>query len=316
MTVFWSFWLSLLLMGAGWSGAAAAAPVSPIKVVTTTTDLASLVQVVGGDRVSVSSIALPAQDPHAFEPRLADLQRLQDAQLVVKVGLDHDLWIDRLLAETGNPELQRGGAGYVDASTVIPLLEVRSVSLAPSDGHNHGAGNPHYWLDPVNADGITGVILEALDRLDPAHGKLYEANRLAFLADLSQKVADWQSQLAPYQGVPLIAYHNSYPYLARRFRLNIIDFIEPRPGIPPSPAHLGKLLREIKAERIPVLIREPYEPDQVPRLLSQKTGVQVVTLVSSVGATPAVPDYFSLFDYNVSALRTALEKTAAPPETL
>lgn len=298
--------LAVLLWWGCWQSSVAAVP---LKVVTTTSDLASLVTVVGGDRVSVSSIALPAQDPHTFEPRLTDVQQLRSAQLVVKIGLDHDLWLDRLTQESGNPALQRGGEGYVDVSTVIPLLEVRSVSLAPADGHNHGAGNPHYWLDPLNADAMTGIIAAALAQIDPESSKTYEANRLAFLATLEQKVAGWQRQLAPYQGVPLIAYHNSYPYLARRFRLKIIDFIEPRPGIPPSPSHLTKLLREMKDEHVPVVIQELYESDRVPRLLSTRTGAEVVTLVSSVGAIPEVPDYLSLFDYNVHALATALGRT-------
>lgn len=282
-----------------------------LKVVTTTSDLASLVQVVGGDRVQVRSIALPAQDPHSFEPRLTDLQQLQDAQLLVKVGLDHDLWIDRLLQEVENPAIQRGSLGYVDASVGIPLLEVRSRSLNLADGHNHGAGNPHYWLDPLNAEAITGVILEALYQIDPANASFYEANRLQFLAELEQKVSQWQQQLAPYQGIPLIAYHNSYPYLARRFRLNIIDFIEPRPGVSPSPTDLTRLLREIKEQRVAIVLREPYEPEPIPRLLSKKTGARVVTLVSSVGAIPEASDYFALFDYNVKALAQALSQMPA-----
>ncbi len=276
---------------------------------TTTTDLKSLVEVVGGDRVFVESIALPAQDPHSFEPRPGDFQLLKGAQMVVKIGLDHDLWIDSLLAETGNREIQRGGLGYVDASVGIPLLEVRSTSIAPIDGHNHGAGNPHYWLDPGNAEVITGGILEGLERIDPDHAEVYEANRSRFLQELENKLKIWEHQMAPWRGQPIVAYHNSFPYLARRFRLNFIDFIESKPGIPPSPTHVAELLREIRDRQVNVIIREPYESDRIPRLLSSKTGASVVTLVSSVGAIPQVQDYFSLFDYNIGALLAALEES-------
>lgn len=296
----------LLLLCLGW-GNPAWAEDAPLRVVTTTTDLKNLVEVIGGDRVSVTSIALPAQDPHSFEAHPGDFQLLKGAQLVVKVGLDHDLWIEQLLAETGNRNIQRGGLGYVDASIGIPLLEVRSTSIAPIDGHNHGAGNPHYWLDPANAEVITGGILEGLERIDPNHAALYEANRSQFLALLQIKLESWKQQLVPFQGAPIIAYHNSFPYLARRFRLNLLDFIEPKPGIPPSPTHIAALLREMKDQQVSVIIREPYESDRVPRLLSSKTKASVITLVSSVGAIPEVPDYFALFDYNIGTLRKALE---------
>lgn len=279
---------------------------TPLTVVTTTSDLKSLVEFVGGDRVRVSSIALPAQDPHSFEPRPSDFQQLKAANLVVKIGLDHDLWIDQMLAEVGTPAIRRGGAGYVDTSVGIPLLEVRSRSVAPLDGHNHGAGNPHYWLDPFNAQTMTGAIMEGLSRIDPDHANLYETNRVAFLTQLNAKVAEWEQQLASYQGQPVIAYHNSWPYLARRFRLNVVDYIEPKPGVPPSPNHLANLLRQIKEKHISLIIKEPYESDQIPRLLSRKTGVTVATLISSVGAVPQAQNYFSLFDYNIKALAEAL----------
>ncbi|MBD2100162.1 metal ABC transporter substrate-binding protein [Leptolyngbya sp. FACHB-261] len=279
-----------------------------IKVVATTSDLQSLVEAVGGTRVAASSIALPAQDPHAFEPRLANLQQLKGANLVVKIGLDHDLWFDKLLQETGNLELQRGGKGYVDASLGVPLLEVRSTTFAPTAGHNHGAGNPHYWLDPLNAQTMTGAIVEGLVKIDPDYADFYEANRTAFLLELDAKLTNWEQQLAPFQGIPVIAYHNSWPYLARRFRLKIIDYVEPKPGVPASPTHLAALIREIKAEHVSLVIKEPYEPEQIPKLLSKKTGASVVTLVSSVGALPAVEDYFALFDYNVRTLAQAFSQ--------
>lgn len=149
--------------------------------------------------------------------------------------------------------------------------------------------------------------MEGLDRIDPDHAATYEANRAQFVADLQAKLAEWDQQMAPYQGQPLIAYHNSWPYLSRRFRLNVVNYIEPRPGIPPSPAHLARLMKTIKAEHVPLIIKEPYESERVPNLLHSKTGATVVELISSVGAVPGAEDYFSLFDYNICALVQAFQ---------
>lgn len=274
----------------------------PLQIVTTTTDLKSLVEVVGGERVRATSILPPNQDPHAFEPRLSDLRATQNAQLIVRIGFDHDLWLDALLKEAKNSELQRGGKRYVDTSLGIAVLEAKSLSLAPATGHNHGAGNPHYWLDPLNAEAITGAIEEGLIRIDPSHTEEYALNRDRFLQELKVKVETWSAQLSPYRSTPIVVYHNSWPYLARRFHLKTVGYIEPKPGIPPSPTHLSKLVQLIKEQHVSVAIKEPYEPDNVTRYLDRTTGAKTLTLAASVGAVPAAKDYFSLFDYNVGQL--------------
>src|SRR5262249_30692786 len=177
-----------------------------------------------------------------------DVLRLKDARMVVRVGLDFDLWLDRLLAQAslaheGVEGLRRGGPGHVDASRAIAVLDQRGASVGPSDGHAHASGNPHYWLDPKNSEIVTGNILEILAQIDPANGPYYEANRLGFLERLEAKLRDWDTQLAPVLGKPMIAYHNTWAYLARRFRLDFVGFIEPKPGVPPSPAHPPTLIQ-------------------------------------------------------------------------
>ncbi len=149
---------------------------------TTTTDLRSLAEAVGGERIAAVSLVPPNMDAEDYQPKPQDVLRLKRARMLVRVGLDYDLWVDRLLAQAGKPEIGRGGPGYVDASFAIAVLELRGMSVGPGDGHAHGSGNPHYWLDPKNAEIITGTILEALARIDPANAASYEANRLAFLA--------------------------------------------------------------------------------------------------------------------------------------
>jgi ABC-type Zn uptake system ZnuABC Zn-binding protein ZnuA len=279
-----------------------------VQVVTTTTDLRSLTEAVGGDRVLAVSLVPPNMDAEDYQPKPQDVLRLKQARLLVRVGLDYDLWVDRLLAQAGRPEISRGGPAYVDASFAISVLELRGMSVGPSDGHAHGSGNPHYWLDPKSAETITATILEALARIDPANAATYEANRQAFLTRLNTKLAEWESRLSALKTVPIVAYHNSWPYFARRFRLDVIGFIETKPGVPPSPSHLAGIVREMRARGARIVVREPQEPERDVAFVASKAGAQVVTLAASVGALPRADDYISLFDVNVEALASAAAK--------
>ena len=253
-----------------------------LEVVTTTADLRSLTEAVGGDRVTVTSLVPPNMDAEEYQPKPQDVVRLKRARLLVRVGLDYDLWLDRLLAQTGRPEIGRGGPNYVDASFAVAVLELRGMSVGPGDGHAHGSGNPHYWLDPKNAETITANVLEALARIDPANAAAYEANRQVFLARLSAKLGEWESKLSALRNVPIVAYHNSWPYFARRFRLDIVGFIETKPGVPPSPAHLAGIVRDMQARGARIVVREPQEPERDVAIVANRAGAQVVTLAASI----------------------------------
>ena len=276
-----------------------------IQVVTTTTDLRSLTEAVGGERVVAVSLVPPNMDAEDYQPKPQDVLRLRNARMLVRVGLDYDLWVDRLLVQAGRPEIGRGGTGYVDASFGIAVLELRGMSVGPGDGHAHGSGNPHYWLDPKNAEIVTATILEALARIDPANAAGYEANRSAFLARLQAKLAEWEARLAPLKAMPIVAYHNSWPYFARRFRLDFVGFIEVKPGVPPSPSHLAGIVRTMRARGVRIVVREPHEPKRDVAFVASKAGASIVTLAASVGALPQAGDYIGLFDANVAALTSA-----------
>ena len=273
---------------------------APFEVVATTAELQSLAVAVGGDAIRASHLIPAGQDGEAFQPRPQDLEKLRGARAVVRVGVDYDLWLDPLLRQAANASIQRGGPGYVDASRDIALLDVRAGGIV-NDGHAHGRGNPHYWLDPLNAEVITGTILESFAALDPPNAKRFEANRLAFLAELERRMDGWK-RILDRPGV-LVAQHDTWPYFARRFRLRFAGIIEPRPGVPPGPAHLASLtsLRDVKA-----VIREPHEAERDARFIASKTGARVVVLASSVGAVSEARDYLSLIDYDVRTLGEAL----------
>lgn len=279
-----------------------------LQVVTTTTDMRSLTEAVGRDLIMAVNLVPASMDAEDYQPKPQDVLRIKNAQMLVRVGLDYDLWVDRLLAQAGKPEISRGGPGYVDASFAIAVLELRGMSVGPGDGHAHGSGNPHYWLDPKNAEIITGTILEALARIDPANAASYQANRSAFLARLGAKLVEWEAKLAPLKGMPIVAYHNSWPYLARRFRLDFVGFIETKPGVPPSPAHLAGIVKTMRERGVRILVREPQEPERDVAFVAGKTGAAIVKLAASVGALPRTDDYISLFDANIKALTSAAAK--------
>jgi ABC-type Zn uptake system ZnuABC Zn-binding protein ZnuA len=246
-------------------------------------------------------------DAEDYQPRPQDLGRLKDARMVVRVGLDYDLWLDRLLRQANNPALTRGQPGYVDASFAIALLEVRGASVGGEGGHAHGSGNPHYWLDPANAEIITGTVLERLMQLDPANAKYYEARRIAFLDRLKEKLGEWDAALAGVQGRPMLVYHSSWAYFARRFRLNIAGIIELKDGVPPSPSHLAALLKTMREKQVRLIVKQPFEPGKYPAFLAERGGATVVVLAASVGALPGAADYVTLIDSNVKALAAAMK---------
>jgi zinc/manganese transport system substrate-binding protein/zinc transport system substrate-binding protein len=291
---------------AAWCALAAAAFAQErIEVVTTSTDLRSLTEAVGRDRVAVVNLVPAAMDAEEYQPKPQDALRLKTARAFVRVGLDYDLWADRLLLVTPNAAIRRGAAGYIDASYGIATLEVRGMSVGPGDGHAHGNGNPHYWLDPHNAEVITASIAAGLSRIDPESAPTYEANRAAFLARLNEKRAEWEANLAPLRGLPLVAYHNSWPYFARRFRLDFVGFIEVKPGVPPSPSHLAGIVRQMKERGAKIVVRESHEPQRDVTFVAEKAGAKVATLAGSVGALLRAADYIALFDANVDALTAA-----------
>jgi ABC-type Zn uptake system ZnuABC Zn-binding protein ZnuA len=278
------------------------------RIVATTTDLANLARSIAGELAAVDVMIPPGADPEAFEPRPSDLAKLKGAAVVVRIGLGYDHWLDKLLAMHGDAAVNRRGAGYVDASIGIPLLEVKGRSLDPAstDGHAHGLANPHYWLDPANAEAMTGGIAEAIVRIAPQTTDEIRARRADFLARLKTSLAGWQGLLAPHRGAKLIAYHNTWPYFARRFRLDIVDVIESKEGVTPSPARLAKLAATVRQQKVRVILHEAFAPDDASQLLARRTGVAVVKLAPSVGSVPQAADYVSLLDYNVVTLSQAL----------
>lgn len=278
-----------------------------IKVVTTLTDLKSIAELIGGDKVSVTSIATGYQNPHFVDPKPSYIMNLSRANLFVTVGLDLETgWSPQLLTSSRNPKIQKGAAGYVDASENIPLLQVPS-SANRGEGDIHIYGNPHYWLDPLNGKIIARNIANGLERVDPANKSYYEANLKAFNDKIDAKMKEWAAKMAPFKGSPIIAYHNEWVYFETRFGLHIVDFMEPKPGIPPTPSQLVKVIDEVKSNKIKVIISSPYFTTSSSDVVAKQTGVKVLTLATSVSAFDSIKNYFDLFDYDIAQLTAVLK---------
>lgn len=280
----------------------------PLSIVTTSTDLKALVVAVGGERVQVESLAPPLQDPHALEVKPGQLAQLKTAILLVRIGLDHEPWLDRALRTVSDPRLRRESPHYLDASKGIQLLQAETPRVRAEQGaHVHGFGNTHYWLDPENARPMTQAILEALARLAPADRPSFEANRKRFLKRLDTRLAQWSQAMAPHRGTRAVVVHESWPYFAQRFGLVVVGVVEPTPGVPPPPSYLADLIQKMRKGRVRLLIAEPYSNASVVRQVATRSGAQVVTLIPSVGGDPGVSDYLALFDLNIKRLTGALE---------
>lgn len=276
------------------------------RVVTSLPDLKSIAEFVGGEQVEVFAIATGFQNPHFVDPKPSYILKLSKADLFVTVGLDLETgWVPPLLNSARNAKINKGGPGYVDASRNVPLLQVPA-SVNRGEGDIHIFGNPHYWLDPANGKIIAQNIYEGLVRVRPEGQAYFQARLQEFNARLDAKLKEWVSAMARFKGSKVIAYHNEWPYFEQRFGLVIVDFLEPKPGIPPTPSQLVKVIATMKREQIKIIINSPYFTAQSADLVAANAGGKVVTLATSVEAEAKIKTYFDLFDYNVAQMVATL----------
>ncbi len=272
-------------------------------VVTASTDLADITRQLGGARVTVDSLARGDQDLHRIEPRPSFVTKLAQADLVVRIGMDLDLWMDALLRSARNAQVREGGKGYVDASAGIAPLEVPTGKVDGASGDIHLYGNPHYWLDPANGKIIAKNILAGLVRVDAGGAEHYRKNYATFCVRLDEKLAAWKKQLEPLQGAKIVTYHTTWSYFNRRFGLVLAGTVEVKPGIPPSASHLNALLGMMKREQVQIVMTTGYYPARFTQLITRETGATAVVLPTSVGGSRDATDYFALFDTTVARLR-------------
>src|SRR5438270_10064921 len=278
-----------------------------LNVVTSTTDLAALTQEVGGDRISVEAIAKGYQDPHFVEAKPSFLLKLKTADLIISVGLDLEIgWLPPLITQSGNGRIQPGANGYLDASQFAEILEIPQGKVTRAEGDVHPLGNPHYWLDPDNGRRVAKGIAGKLSELDPQDASYFQQRFQDFDKRLTEAEKKWDAEMAPYHGYKVVTYHSSWSNFAKHFGIVIAGYIEPRPGIPPTPQHTLEIINLIKRENVKVVIVEPYFDLKTPNSIGAATGAKVLVVLPSVGGEKQVTDYFKLFDYDIGLLTQAL----------
>jgi len=288
--------------------AAGVLPAAKLRVVATTPDLAALAREVGGTAVDVTALAKPTEDPHYVDAKPSHIVTLNRADVLIEGGAELELgWLPPLLESSRNSKIATGAAGRIVASSGVRMREIPT-TFDRSKGDVHALGNPHFLLDPVNAKIIAATMADHFAKVDPKSAELFKANLQAFNTRLEAKLAEWQKQLEPYRGARIVTYHKDFGYLAERFGLNVVETLEPKPGIAPSPAHMTQVIGTMKAQGARVILIQPYQKRKTAESVARQTGAVVLELSQQPGARANTSTYFDLMDHIVGSLATAFHE--------
>jgi zinc/manganese transport system substrate-binding protein len=283
-----------------------------LNVITATEDLASIAREVGGDKIKVESLARGYQDPHFVEAKPSFVLKLNRADLLIVIGRDLEIgWLPPLITQSRNAKIQPGADGYLDASLTAKILELPTGQITRAMGDVHPLGNPHYWLDPENGRRIAQAIKAKLSEMDGANAATYGQREADFERRLTEAEQRWKAQIAPYKGLKVVTYHRSWPNFADAFGLDVVGYVEPKPGIPPTPQHTLDVIQAMKAQNVKIIMVEPYFDLKTPNSIAAQTGGKVLVMPPSVGGIPQATDYFKLFDTDIAMLIGAVKEMGA-----
>ena len=278
-----------------------------LNVVTTLPDLGSLAREIGGDKVDVTTMAKPTEDSHFVDARPSFVVQLRSADVLIDGGAELELgWLPPLLQNARNSKLEVGKPGRVQASQGVRLMNVPA-NVTRAAGDVHALGNPHFAIDPIIAKTIAQHIAQSFSAIDPPNAAFYDANYKKFEATINAKLQEWGAAMLPFKGQHVVAYHDSWPYFAHRFGVEIDVFLEPKPGIPPSPSHLAEVIDQMKAQKIKAIIVEPFHDRKIAEKVAGATGAKVVDFAQYPGGLPNTESYVKLMDALVSRLSSALK---------
>jgi zinc/manganese transport system substrate-binding protein len=280
-----------------------------LSVVATTPDLGAIAHAIGGENIQLTVLAQPTEDPHFVDAKPSFIVRLNHADVLIEGGAELEIgWLPALLDQSRNPKIAAGAPGHIAAAQGVQLLEVPS-TLDRSRGDIHAAGNPHYLVDPDNAKIVARHITEVFCTLDAKSAPAYRANLQQFVQALDSKLAEWEKQMAPFRGQQVVAYHNSWLYFGQRFGLKIDLFLEPKPGVPPTPTHLAEVIIGMKADKVHVILVDPYLNRRTAETVAGKTGATVVDVSQFPGGVKGTEGgYIPLMDHLVSSVARALKE--------
>jgi zinc/manganese transport system substrate-binding protein len=279
----------------------------PLNVVATTPDLAAIAREIGGPAVTVTALAKPTEDPHFVDPKPSHLVTLNRADVLIEGGAELELgWLPPLLDNARNDRIAAGAPGRIIASQGIRMLEVPA-TFDRSKGDIHSLGNPHFLVDPLDAKIVAANIADHFSRLQPASAEAFKANLQTFDATVDRKLAEWQKQLEPFRGAKLVSYHKDFVYFAARFSLDIVETLEPKPGIAPSPAHLAQVISAMQSSKARVILVQPYQNRKTAETVARQTQAAVLDMPQQPGALPNTATYFDLMDHLVRTLVAGLE---------
>jgi len=294
---------TLALVAIAATGSSAAAQ---IRVVATTPDLASVAREIGGDKVSVVALAKPTEDPHYVDAKPSHIVTLNRADALIEGGAELELgWLPPLLENSRNSKISAGAPGRIVASDGVKMLEIPT-SFDRSKGDVHSLGNPHFMIDPVTVRIVARNIADHFAQIDSKNAATYNGNLSRFNTKLDAKYAEWQKELAPYRGARIVTYHKDFIYFADRFGLNIVDELEPKPGIAPSPAHLAQVIGKMKAGNAKVILVQPFQNRKTAETVARQTGATVLDTPEQPGAAPNTTTYFDMMDNLVHTLAGGL----------
>ena len=293
---------SLAVPGAGSSRA------GKLNVVATTPDLAAIARDIGGDAVDVKALAKPTEDPHFVDAKPSHVVTLNRADVLVEGGAELEMgWLPPLLESARNSRIAAGAPGHIVASKGIHMLEIPT-SFDRAKGDVHSMGNPHFLVDPLNAKIVAGEIADHLSQVDPRSAALYAANLRKFNASIDARLAEWLKLLAPYKGAKIVTYHKDFPYLGERFGLNIVETLEPKPGIAPSPAHLADVITLMRTQRVHVILVQPFQNRRTAETVARQTGASVLDVSQQPGAFRNTDSYLDLMDNMIRTIANALQE--------
>jgi len=286
----------------------ATAALAKLNVVATTPDLGALARAIGGDQIELTTLAKPSEDPHFVDAKPSFIVKLNHADALIEGGAELEAgWLTPLLEGARNPKIETGKSGRIAAAEGVALLEVPS-ALDRSQGDIHASGNPHYLTDPLNAKIVAAHIARALADLDAKSAGVFQANLAKFDDELDAKMAEWRKLAAPYAGRPLVTYHNYWIYFGQRFSWPMDLFLEPKPGIPPTPAHLASVITKMKAGNLKLVTVQPYQNRKTAETVASHTGASVLDWPSFPGGK-GTEGYLEWMDYLVKSTVQGFEQT-------